>query len=347
MTSSKPAPLRGAIIGAGYFAGIQMQAWREIEGAVITAVCDLDGDKAKAFAARHGISAVYSDVGELLEHEELDFVDIVTRPDSHLVLVERAAERGLAVLCQKPLAPTFKEAKAIVSLCEAKAVPFMVNENWRWQKWYREIKALLEADTIGAVFHAFVCMRTGDGRGEAPYQHQPYFKDMERFLIFETLVHFIDTLRFLMGDIHSVYATTRRINSLIRGEDLALLTLEFASGATAVIDANRFTEPQARSETFGRVSLEGRLGEIVLELSGDVHVRPNNGPSRLHAYPHPGGYRGGSCQATQAHFVTALMQGLPFETSGVDYLRTLAVVEAAYSSAASSKVVTLAQPEAR
>lgn len=327
------------MIGTGYFAHMQMQAWQQIEPANIVAVCDHDGEKARAFAERYAIPRAYTSAETLLGTEPLNFVDIVTRPESHLALVDMAAHRGVAVLCQKPLAPTLEEARRIVRVCTAAGVPFMVNENWRWQPWYREIKGLLEQGTIGRVFHAAVRLRTGDGRGDAPYAHQPYFKEMPRLLVFETLVHFLDTLRFLLGEVVRVHALTQRINPAIRGEDLALITLAFAQGTTVLIDANRYSEPDTSGEVLADVTFEGEGGRVRLEPSGSLTVHLSGSAPYKQPYRNPGGYRGGSCRATQAHFVTALLEGRPFETNGCDYLRTLALVEAVYASAATVRVV--------
>jgi predicted dehydrogenase len=336
--------LRGAIIGAGFFAGVQMDAWRRVAGAEIVAVCDRDAHKARAFAERYALAHSYVDAARLLEAEVLDFVDIVTRPESHLALVQLAAARGVAVLCQKPLAPSFREAQALVSLAARQRIPLMVNENWRWQVWYREIKALIVQGAIGQVFHARFIMRPGDGRGSAPYAQQPYFRHYPRLLIYETGVHYIDTLRFLLGEVTAVYAVTRRINPVIVGEDLALVTFEFASGATALLDANRYSADEGAAEAFGPVQLEGRKGRIHLSADLSLVVERYGSAAYRHDYQHPGGYRGGSCLGAQAHFIAALSQHTPFETSGEDYLRTLAVVEAVYQSAASGERVAPQYP---
>ena len=335
----------GAMIGTGFFAGIQMPAWKRVPDASITAVCDIDEAKAHAFAQEHNIPNVYSNINDLLTNETLDFVDIVTRPDSHLSLVQQAVNANVAILCQKPLAPTYDEAKQIVALTQQTNTRFMVNENWRWQRWYREMKQLITKGAIGEVFHATVRMRTADGRGDTPYASQPYFREYKRMLVFETLVHFIDTLRFFMGEIERVHAALRRINPAIKGEDFALITLEFVSGATAVIDANRFSEPAQKSEAFGRVVFEGR--DASLQLNEDLSIHLINQDAQLvpHAYEQPGGYKGASAQATQAHFIDCLNTGKPFETNGPDYLRSLAVVEAVYESAETKQVINVEYQE--
>src|SRR5262245_25725376 len=217
--------LRGAIIGAGFFAGYQAEAWRRIAGCEIVAVAEPLAERAHEFARRWGIPRVYGSAAELLRSERPAFVDIATRPDTHLPLVELAAAHGVNAICQKPLAPTWEECIRMIDICRAAQVRLLIHENWRWQAWYREVKGLIESETFGRVYHLGFCMRNGDGRGAQPYAVQPYFSEMPHLLIYETLVHFIDTFRFLVGEIEAVFCQLRRINPRIAGEDYAIIQL--------------------------------------------------------------------------------------------------------------------------
>ena len=93
----------------------------------------MDEEKGRAAQAKYGIPKLYKDFEEMLDQEKPDVVDIITPPTTHLPLCQLAAERGIHIICQKPLAPTFAEAKAIVELAEKAGVRFMVHENWRFQ----------------------------------------------------------------------------------------------------------------------------------------------------------------------------------------------------------------------
>src|SRR5687767_3301712 len=104
------APLRGVCIGAGYFSQFHFEAWKRIPQSQITAVCDCDPARAGEAARAHGIARHYADCREMLDVERPDFLDIITPPETHLDLCRLAAERGIAVICQKPLAPSFEEA---------------------------------------------------------------------------------------------------------------------------------------------------------------------------------------------------------------------------------------------
>jgi predicted dehydrogenase len=129
----------------------------------------------------------------------------------------------------------------MVEGCARRGVRLLIHENWRWQPWYREAKHLISQDRLGRVFHFGFRMRTGDGRGPTPYLQQPYFRDMPRLLLYETAVHFLDTFRFLGGELKSIFCQTSRINPAIQGEDYALVQASFASGAKGMIDANRIS----------------------------------------------------------------------------------------------------------
>src|SRR3990170_4280048 len=171
----------------------------------------------------------------MIDAERPDFVDIITPPDTHEEICEYAGRRGVHIICQKPLAPTYETSVGIVDTARAAGVRFMVHENFRWQPWYRAIKRVQLDGTIGVFTHIHFAMRTGDGWGPDAYlARQPFFRDYPRLLVYETGVHFIDTFRFLLGEVGSVFASLRRLNPVIRGEDAGHLLLTSVTGAPAI-----------------------------------------------------------------------------------------------------------------
>jgi len=334
--------LRGVLIGAGYFAGFQAEAWRRVEGVRIRAVADGVPAKAEAFAAKWEIPAAYTSAEEMLDRERPDFVDIATRPEAHLGLTRAAAGRGVHVICQKPMAPTWDDCQVMVDACEAAGVRLLIHENWRWQPWYREIKRLLDGGDLGRPFHLGFRLRTGDGRGPEPYPVQPYFREMPRLLVHETLVHFLDTFRFLAGEIASIYCRIGRVNPVIRGEDWALVQLAFAGGAAGLIDANRHSGPVPAEETMGHFRLEGDRAMVRLTGDGRLWLTEYGGAEREHRFAiSRSGYKGDSVWATQAHLAECLRTGQRSESDGRDYLRTVRAVEVCYRSAETNQVVAL------
>ena len=336
---------RGVGIGAGYFSKYQYEAWSRMSHVEIVALCNRKAEKGEALMKEYGIPRHYTDYREMIDTEKPDFVDIITPPDTHLEMCRFAAESGVDVFCQKPLAPAIEECSEIVRICKHNGVRFMANENFRWQPWYREIKRLLDAGEIGQLFSMTFKSRPGDGWGENAYLgRQPYFRKMPRLLIYETGVHFIDTFRFLAGEVESVYARTRRLNPVIAGEDCGHIVFNFRSGAVGVWDANRYNEMECSDPryTFGTFVAEGSAGKIEMDCDANMRIKPLGKPSYAHEYPHENkNFSGDCCYFTQRHFIDCLASGDPFETRGEEYLKTWEVQEACYKSAESGQAVEI------
>jgi predicted dehydrogenase len=326
---------RGVLVGCGYFARIHMEAWNRLrDSASIEACCDIEQSKALAFGQEHGIERVYDDLRQMLEQEKPDFIDVVTRPDTHFEACAAAADLGIAVLCQKPLAPTLEAAVELVEYCEQRQVRLMANENWRWQAWYRELRKLLDSGIIGKPFYFALRHRIADGIGPAPYARQPYFVTMPRLLLIETMIHFIDTARFLVGELQLRDALLRRVNPHVAGEDVVLLTFEGEHGLTGMIDGNRLSAAEQEGPVMADMRIEGVDGVLSLHGDGRIWIRPVEGPPREHVYTLPAqGYRGDSVYNTLRHFLASLSTGAPFETSGRDYLVTTKLIFDAYNKA--------------
>lgn len=337
--------LKGVGVGAGYFSAYQYEAWQRIPEVAITAICNRTIAKAEAMAATYGVPRVYDDFDEMIDREHPDFVDIITPPETHLDYCSRLAARGITMICQKPLAPTWEDCVRLIETVERSDARFVVHENWRWQPWYREMKRLLDGGVVGELFSMYVRMRMGDGWGEDAYlSRQPFFRDYPRLLVYETGVHFLDMFRFLGGEIASVYARLRRLNPVIKGEDAGHIVCGLASGGTAVLDANRYNEAVTEDPryTFGTARIDGSGGHLELDTEGAITIKPLGGATRRHDYFHERrGFAGDCCYHFQRHFVDAMLSGREFESTGRDYLKTLGVVEACYRSAANNEVVAL------
>jgi predicted dehydrogenase len=342
--------LRGVCLGAGYFSHFQYEAWRRLPEVEIVALANRNVEKARATAARHQIPRAYGwdQLAALFDTERPDFVDIITPPETHLEAVQLAAARGIAIICQKPLAPTWDECVAVVATARRAGVRFMVHENFRWQPWYREMRRLLDAGALGELFSLSVHLRLGDGwPADAYLARQPFFRHYPRLFVYETGVHFLDTFRYLGGEITSVYARLQKRNSAIQGEDAGQIVCGFGSGATAVLDASRYNEADTADAryTFGRVRLDGSKGHLELDLEGNLALKLLGQPPRRLDYPHTReGFAGDCVYAIQRHFVECLRNGREFESTGDDYLKSSALVEACYRSAQLGQVVQLPQP---
>ena len=337
--------LRGVGIGAGYFAPFQYEAWTRIPEVEIVALYNRTEERARALMAQYGVERFYGDWKVMLDRERPDFVDIITPPETHEEMCAFAAARGIHIVCQKPLAPSYDISERIVQNSAGAGVRFMVHENFRWQPWYRAIKEVQARGDIGGFTHAHFLMRMGDGWGADAYlARQPFFREYPRLLIYETGVHFIDTFRFLLGEVSSVMADTKRLNPEIRGEDTAQLFLKFQNGATAFWDANRYNESEAESPrfTFGELRIDGTAGHLTMDTTSAIRVKRLGEPvTELDYVRERKNFAGDCVYALQRHFVDCLLSGREFETNGVDYLKNVRIVDAAYESAQTANVVRL------
>jgi D-apiose dehydrogenase len=329
---------RVAIVGAGYFAQFHLEAWQRLarEGRCeLVAVCDANFGRAKQAVAATGARA-YENASSMLENQSLDLLDIATPPDSHAILLGLALSHRLPTICQKPVAPSYEEARSLSERVRKGSTPVWIHENFRWMPWYLEMKSAIAAGQVGVLHDVSFRLRPGDGQGpEAYLSRQPYFQTMPRFLVHETLIHLIDTFRFLMGDVVAVYAQLRRVNPVIKGEDAGYVLFRFASGATGLIDANRLNDHVAANcrLTMGEAWLSGSKGVLRLNGDGELFFKPHLAPESSHHYLwNPQGFGGDCVYRQQRHVLDALAGGEPATNLLDAYMRNLEIEEAVYES---------------
>ncbi|KZS39309.1 dehydrogenase [Aquimarina aggregata] len=329
--------LKGVAIGAGYFSRFQYEAWTRIPEVAITALCDLNTTRAKEVKNTYLIKKQYQDYKEMLIQEKPDFVDIITPPETHFEMCCFAADQGIDIICQKPLAPTYEEAIRLVAYVKSKGVRFVVHENFRFQPWHREIKKIIDHNEIGDLFNLNFRSRLGDGWGNDAYlERQPYFRDYEKLLIYETGVHYIDTFRYHAGEIKNVYAILKKLNPIIKGEDCGMMILNFKNNAHATWDANRYNESNYLSPryTFGEYLIDGSKGSIRLYPDGKITIQLLGENEKEHAYTHNDiGFAGDCCYLFQRDYVDNMIFDGVFETNVDNYLKNLSAQEAVYQSA--------------
>jgi predicted dehydrogenase len=333
-------------VGAGYFSQFQYLGWRNMADADCVAIVNRDQAKARAMAERYGIAEVYGDLDAALDAVKPDLVDLITPPETHRAFVARTVARGIPTICQKPFGTSYADAVAITELAERARVPLVVHENFRWQPWYREARRMIDAGTLGTLHSVAFRLRPGDGQGPRAYlDRQPYFQQMPRLLVTETAIHWIDTFRFLMGEVAAVYARLRRVNAVIAGEDAGYIVFEYASGATGLFDGNRLNDHVAGNprRTMGEAWIEGSGG--VLRLDGDAGLwwKPHQQPEVAHPYDRgpDDTFGGGACEWLQRHVVAHFVADTPLENTARDYLADLRVQEAVYRSAATGRRIVL------
>jgi len=335
-------PLKFAILGTGFWSRYQLAGWYEIGGETCVAAYNRTISKAEKLAAEFGIPHIYDNPEELLDKHEFDFIDIITDVDSHSQFVQLAAQYGIPVICQKPMAPDLETARGMLDACQQAGVPFAVNENWRWQYPIRQFKKALENNDLGRPFRAHILY----ANSFPVFENQPFLKDLEEFIISDLGSHILDTARFLFGDARSLYCQVQRVHTDIRGEDVATVMMEMRQGMTVVASMSYASplEHDRFPETY--IQVECERGSVELGPDFWIRVTTQNGTtSQRHKPPR---YTWAdpaydlvhaSIVPCQADLLKMLRGGEPAETSGADNFKTMQLVYGAYQSARSGKVV--------
>ena len=321
---------RIGLIGTGWVTQHHLKGWAALRGrAEVVAIADPSAERREARARAFHVPHTYADAHDMLAAGGLDAVDVAAPRAVHAELVRLAADHGLPILCQKPLAPTFAEAEALVAAVQGRS-RLMVHENWRFRTYYREIATWLRSGIIGRPVAARLELVTSgtlpDDAGHFPaLERQPFMRDEARMLVAEVLIHHLDTLRMLLGPLQVAACATSRTCPDLAGEDTALIQLAGAGELPVQVFATLAAHgaPPAAPD---RLEILGPDGAIRLQGS---ELSMTGRETRLRTFDLAAAYEE-SYAATIAHFVDRLDDGAPFETAPADNLETLRLVEDCY-----------------
>ena len=331
--------LKVAAVGTGYFSQFHYDGWSRCPEVELVGVADLNLDAAQQVVSVSGGKA-FADVAKMLDAVKPDLLDIITPPPTHLGMIELAAQRGINTVCQKPFCGDYETAKCATKVGLKAGIDITVHENFRFQPWYMAIRKELESGLLGEIYQATFRLRPGDGQGANAYlDRQPYFQEMERFLIHETGIHFIDVLRYLLGEPNSVWADLVQLNPAIAGEDKCFVVMKFGGNVRGVLDGNRLSDHDAENcrRTMCELMIEGEKGVLSLSGDGEVSFRRHGSQdtTSIKFDWNDTGFGGDCVYLFTRHVVDHYANGVgALMNSAQDYLANLEIEEAAYQSAA-------------
>ena len=320
-----------ALIGAGMISLYHLRAWQGV-GAPVVAVCDVDRDKAAARAAEFGIQWVYDDPAALFGDGGFEIADIAASVGAHVPLTRMAADCGVHVMLQKPMAETVAEAETLVGHVGDR-VRFMVHENYRFRPHYMLVRSWIDEGRIGNPRHAAISCR-GSGlcprEGDVPFliERQPYLTGFRRNLVFETMIHHLDVLRCLCGPLKVVAARLNQLADGLPGEDTAAILLEGEDGFIATADGS-ICAPGYPPLHGDRLEVIGTRGTIIMDYDRVYLVGREDEAVQVDLL---GRYQ--ECFDTaMSAFLAGLRDGKPFETDRLDNLETMRLMESVYRAA--------------
>jgi predicted dehydrogenase len=318
-----PEIVRVAIVGTGGMGVCHAQEFSRIPGVRIAAVCDVDAGRAREFVAGHTPgAAVFTDAARLLREAAIDAVSIVTPDQLHAPLSLLALAAGRHVLCEKPLATNYADAKRMVAAAKKAGVVNMVNFSYRNAPALQKAAQLVRAGRLGEIVHVEASYRQswlsskvwGDWKTSPMWLWRLSTKHGSRGVLGDIGVHILDFSSFPVGPIRSVQARLKTFTKLkgrrrgaypLDANDSALMQVEFANGALGVIHATRWATGHANSLALSvhgtkgalRLDLDHSADEVQVCLGSDIH-RPRW--SIVKAQPTPNIYE---------RFIAALRSG--------------------------------------
>ncbi len=326
----------GIMSFAHHHADAYIQNLRAIPQVDLIGVADEAAQRGERIARQHGISffRTYED----LLTAKLDGVIICSENSKHRYMVEMAADAGVNVLCEKPLATTVEDSLAIVNACEKADIVLMTAFPMRFSTPLIEVKARLDSGDFGQIF----CFNATN-QGQLPTVHREWFVDETLAgggAVMDHTVHLVDIMRWYLGEeVREVYAQTNRIFHAdeVHVETGGLELITFESGTFATIDASWSRPPYW--PTWGGLTFEmvTERGAILVDA-----FRQN-----LNIYRHEWGRAGWTYWGSDANqamvneFVVAIRENRQPFVTGYDGLKAIEVVEAAYTSAESGQPVRL------
>ena len=330
-----PGALRIGLVGAGFMGEAHAAAWRSLGVASLT-IHDAVPSAAQHVAAQSG-AGVAASLDELFG--SCDVVDVCTPTHLHRQVVEAAAAAGRPVICEKPLARTAADGRAMIEACRAAGVPLFVAHVVRYVNEYAAAKQAVEQGRVGRL--AVVRLRRESARPNKPADH--WFFDPARSggMMMDLLVHDYDYARYLAGDVESVWARTVR-DASGADVDFGMAVLRHASGAISHVSGG-WVYPWPVFRTGFEIAGDGGL--IQYESTDAVPVMPylvgerESGEARTALPDSPVAENPWALEL--ADFVRSLQGGGPPRVTAEDGLEAVRIAEAVIESARNGRPVAL------
>jgi predicted dehydrogenase len=342
-------------IGAGFImADCHLVAYRQA-GFNPVAIAARRIDRAREVAERHGIARAFASYEEVLDDPQVEVVDIAVPPDVQLEVVREVVKRKRrirGILAQKPLGVNYAEAVEIVRLARKAGITLVVNQNMRYDQSVRACKSLLDRGVLGERILATIDMRA--------IPHWMPWQQRQGWVTLRIMsIHHLDTFRFWFGDPVRVFASVRpdpRTAKKFKHEDgICLYILEYGDGARASSWDDVWTGPAlegSQSDIGIRWRVEGTEGLARGTIGWPSY--PARTPSTLDftTTQQPGYWFSprwsevwfpDAFAGPMAELLVSLETGEPANLNGDDNLKTMALVEACYRSAAEHRAVELAE----
>jgi predicted dehydrogenase len=347
-------PFRFGLVGAGGAAALHIPAMRTVQGVEVAAIADVDERRAAALATQYGIPAVYDSTDALLGKTSVDALAVLSPHHLHLPAVRLAAERGVHVLVEKPLAPNVADADAMIEVCRRRSIVLGGILQYRFTAGARQLRQIVQDGVLGRIFFASVTAkfrRSADYYTSAPWRGRK--AEAGGGALTTQAIHTLDLLLHAMGMPRRVFGRAATVAHRIEVEDVAAGFLDYGSDCLAVVQTTTAAVPEQPPQleihgARGTAATFDNQGQVLFWAS--TLEQPGSLPDRwrTHAAAYQGQESGSYNQAVLephakniADFVAAVRDGRAPQVDGVEASKVLRVIGALYASSASGTWVDL------
>lgn len=325
-------PIKIGLLSAAHLhADFYAPALQALPSAELVGLYDQETARGESFAQRYGIE-FFPERAALLERVQA--VVVTTENAGHREAAVAAAEAGVHVLCEKPIATTRSDAEAMIAACRQAGVQLMISFPCRYAPAFVEARKLVQSGEMGKVL-----AMSGTNRGRNP---GGWFTDPDLAgggTVMDHTVHVVDLMRVLTAEeVVEVFCEKDTVFTPdLAVEDCGLVSLQFSGGAFGTLDCSWSRPPHY--PVWGDVTLNviAEGGNLFLDLFSE-HVDVYRNADASYSWLD---YGHDVNQALLGDFLRCVEQGQPVPISGEDGLRALEVALAAYEAAREGRPVEI------
>ena len=337
--------MKVGIVGWGTISDIHAQALVSAENCSLNAACTTSTSKNKLIRNKYDIE-IFNNYEDMLNSDLIDSVSICTPSGAHLDFAVEAARKKKNVIIEKPIEVTVERAKEIINACKENDVALAIIYQSRYLSSVKKIKEVISKKQLGKIFHASAYVKW--------YRDQEYYdsaawrgtKKLDGGgVLINQAIHTVDLLQYFVGNVIEVSAFTGAFtHTNIEVEDSVTAILRFENEAIGVIEASTSINPaqSRRIEIHGEkgsVILDGDIG--VIKIDGYENENENLDASKSSADSPLAGFSIIPHKNQFEEISNRIMNGEVPSVSGVEALKSLAIVEGIYHSSRDKRIISL------
>jgi UDP-N-acetyl-2-amino-2-deoxyglucuronate dehydrogenase len=317
----------------------------EIKGATLSAVCDIDINKAKLLGQSFSVP-YYLDMHKMVKDVQPDVIVVLTESGYHAKNVIDLAKYGKAIVVEKPMALTSNDAQRMIDKCKKfNSKLFVIKQN-RFNVPVLLLRKAIEEKKFGKLILGTVRVRWS--RNQSYYDQAPWRGTwkMDGGVLMNQACHHVDMLNWMMGDVDTVFAKGMTTLVKIEAEDTAVVMLKFKNGALGMIEATTATRP---NDLEGSISILGEKGTVEiggfavnkLKTWNFVNDSDNDKIDFEKNSSNPPNVYGFGHKAYYEHVVQNIEKNNTFSIDGSEGIKSILLLNAIYESMATGKEIKM------